>query len=429
MPHSAEIIAVGTELLLGNIVNTNAKELSQALSGVGINVFWHTVVGDNPARLREALEIARKRADIILTTGGLGPTYDDLTKQTICETFGKPLVLREDVLETIRAYFARNVHLAMPENNRQQAEFPADCTIFDNPVGTAPGCAFEAGGVHVLMLPGPPFEMRTMLQNHAIPYLRSLSSEVIVSHDIMTFGLGESPMEELMREKISRMENPSLATYAKPSEVRLRATAKAADAEAAEAMLAPVVQAVTGYLGDIVYGVDVPSLEAACMAHLKAQGLTFATAESCTGGQVAARITALPGASNVYRGGVVSYWTSVKADVLGVPQDLLEKFGAVSEPCARSMAENARRITGADIGLSVTGVAGPDADERGNPVGLVYVGLASQSGTWCRKLDLGNRRRDRIQDLAANHAFDMLRRCLTGLPVEQPGTGKPMEKM
>ena len=279
------------------------------------------------------------------------------------------------------------------------------------------------------MLPGPPFEMRTMLQNHAIPYLRSLSSEVIVSHDIMTFGLGESPMEELMREKISRMENPSLATYAKPSEVRLRATAKAADVEAAEAMLAPVVQAVTGYLGDIVYGVDVPSLEAACMAHLKAQGLTFATAESCTGGQVAARITALPGASNVYRGGVVSYWTSVKADVLGVPQDLLEKFGAVSEPCARSMAENARRITGADIGLSVTGVAGPDADERGNPVGLVYVGLASQSGTWCRKLDLGNRRRDRIQDLAANHAFDMLRRCLTGLPVEQPGTGKPMEKM
>ena len=429
MSHSAEIIAVGTELLLGNIVNTNAQELSQALSGVGVNVFWHTVVGDNPERLREALEIAWKRADIILTTGGLGPTYDDLTKQTICETFGKPLVLHEDVLETIRAYFAQNVHLAMPENNRQQAEFPADCVIFDNPVGTAPGCAFEAGGVHVLMLPGPPFEMRTMLQDRAIPYLRRLSSEVIVSHDIMTFGLGESPMEELMREKISRMENPSLATYAKPSEVRLRATAKAADAEAAEAMLAPVVQTVINYLGNVVYGVDVPSLEAVCMAHLKAQGLTFATAESCTGGQVAARITALPGASNVYRGGVVSYWTSVKADVLGVPQDLLNESGAVSEPCARSMAENARRITGADIGLSVTGVAGPDADERGNPVGLVYVGLAFRDGTWCRKLDLGKRRRDRIQDLAANHAFDMLRRCLTGLPVEQAGTGKHMEKM
>ena len=298
MSHTAEIIAVGTELLLGNIVNTNAQEISQALSGVGVNVFWHTVVGDNPERLRQALEIARKRADIILTTGGLGPTYDDLTKQTICETFGKPLVLREDVLETIRDYFARNVHLTMPENNRQQAEFPEDCTIFANPVGTAPGCAFEADGVHVLMLPGPPFEMRTMLKDWALPYLRGLSSEVIVSHDIMTFGLGESPMEELMRDHISRMENPSLATYAKPSVVRLRATAKAADEKTAEAMLAPVVKETTEFLGDIVYGVDVTSLEAVCMAHLKEKGWTFATAESCTGGQIAARITALPGASH-----------------------------------------------------------------------------------------------------------------------------------
>ena len=237
MSHTAEIIAVGTELLLGNITNTNASEISRALSAVGVNVFWHTVVGDNPERLREALKIARKRADVILTTGGLGPTYDDLTKQTVCETFGKPLVLREDVLEHIRTYFARNVHLVMPENNRQQAEFPADCVIFDNPVGTAPGCAFEAEGVHVLMLPGPPFEMRTMLQNWAVPYLRGLSKEAIVSHDIMTFGLGESPMEDLMRERISRMENPSLATYAKPSEVRLRATAKADSAAAADAML------------------------------------------------------------------------------------------------------------------------------------------------------------------------------------------------
>ena len=218
MSHTAEIIAVGTELLLGNITNTNASEISRALSAVGVNVFWHTVVGDNPERLREALDIARKRADVILTTGGLGPTYDDLTKQTVCETFGKPLVLREDVLEHIRTYFARNVHLTMPENTRQQAEFPADCVIFDNPVGTAPGCAFEAEGVHVLMLPGPPFEMRTMLQNWAVPYLRGLSKEVIVSHDIMTFGLGESPMEDLMRERISRMENPSLATYAKPKD-------------------------------------------------------------------------------------------------------------------------------------------------------------------------------------------------------------------
>lgn len=417
MSHTAEIIAVGTELLLGNIVNTNARDISQALSAVGVNVFWHTVVGDNPERLRDALEIARRRADIIITTGGLGPTYDDLTKQTICETFGKPLVLHPDILDGIRVFFEKNVHMAMPENNVQQAELPEGCTVFDNPVGTAPGCAFEAGGVHVLMLPGPPFEMLTMLQRCALPYLRGLSSEVIVSHDIMTFGLGESPMEELLREKMSHMENPSLATYAKPSEVRLRATAKAGSVEEAEAMLAPVVREVTDFLGDVVYGIDIPGLENACMKLLKERGWTFATAESCTGGRVAERITALPGASAVYRGGVVSYWTSVKADVLGVPQETLDTYGAVSEETARAMAEGARRVTGADIAVSVTGVAGPDPDERGTPVGVVYIGLATPEGTFCRLCDFGRRRRDRIQDLASNHAFDILRRYLTGLPI------------
>ena len=417
MSHTAEIIAVGTELLLGNIVNTNARDISQALSSVGVNVFWHTVVGDNPQRLKEALDIARRRADIIITTGGLGPTYDDLTKQTICEAFGKPLVLHPDILETIRVYFEKNVHMKMPSNNVQQAELPEGCTVFDNSVGTAPGCAFEADGVHVLMLPGPPFEMLTMLKNHVVPYLRRLSSEVIVSHDIMTFGLGESPMEELLREKMSHMENPSLATYAKPSEVRLRATAKAASQEEAEAMLAPVVKEVTDFLGDYVYGVDVPGLENACMALLKERGLTFATAESCTGGRVAERITALPGASAVYRGGVVSYWTGVKADVLGVPAEMLDTYGAVSEQTAKAMAQGARRITGADIAVSVTGVAGPDPDERGVAVGIVYIGLATPEGTFCRPCDFGKRRRDRIQDLASNHAFDVLRRCLTGLPI------------
>ena len=417
MSHTAEIIAVGTELLLGNIVNTNARDISQALSAVGVNVFWHTVVGDNPQRLKEALDVARKRADVIITTGGLGPTYDDLTKQTICESFGKPLVLHQDILDGLKVFFEKNVHMKMPSNNLQQAELPEGCTVFDNPVGTAPGCAFEADGVHVLMLPGPPFEMLTMLKGHVVPYLRNLSSEVIVSHDIMTFGLGESPMEELMREKMSRMENPSLATYAKPSEVRLRATAKAESAEAAEAMLAPVVKDVTDFLGDYVYGVDVSSLEETCFRLLKEKNLTLATAESCTGGRVAERITALPGVSAVYRGGVVSYWTSVKADVLGVPQETLDAHGAVSEETARAMAEGARRVTGADIAVSVTGVAGPDPDERGVAVGIVYIGLATPDGTFCRPLDLGKRRRDRIQDLSSNHALDVVRRYLTGLPI------------
>ncbi|MBR4544594.1 MAG: competence/damage-inducible protein A [Oscillibacter sp.] len=418
MAHIAEIIAVGTELLLGNIANTNAQELSQALSSLGINVYWHTVVGDNAGRLREAVERARNRADIIITTGGLGPTYDDLTKQTICRAFGRELVLHPDIVARIRARYERNLHSPMPENNVRQAELPVDCIIFDNPVGTAPGCAFEENGVHVLMLPGPPFEMRTMLERWAIPYLRRLSEAVIVSRDIMTFGMGESQIEALLRDKMERMTNPTLATYAKPSEVRLRATAKAASAEAAEAMLSPVVSDVTALLGDIVYGVDVRGLEYVCVSGLRERGLTLATAESCTGGRLAARLTAIPGVSAVYRGGVVSYWTQIKADVLGVPADTLDAYGAVSEPTARAMAECVCRVTGAPVGVSVTGVAGPDRDERGVDVGIVYIGLATPDGTFCRALDLGNRRRDILQNLAGNHAFDLLRRWLSGLPLE-----------
>ena len=401
----------------GNIVNLDAQILSQELSKLGLNVYWHTVVGDNPQRLRQALDIARRRADIILTTGGLGPTYDDLTKQTICEAFGQKLVLHADILADIRAFYQSALHVPMPENNIQQAELPEGCTVFDNPVGTAPGCAFEAEGVHVLMLPGPPHECETMLRRCVEPYLRALSREVIVSHDIMTFGMGESSVDALLHDRMAHMENPTLATYAKPVEVRLRATAKAASPEAAEAMLAPVVAEVRAVLGDCVYGVDVKGLEEVCFRLLKERELTLATAESCTGGRVAERLTALPGVSSVYRGGVVSYWTSVKADVLGVPQNILDQCGAVSEPTARAMAEGARKITGADIAVSVTGVAGPDRDERDNPVGLVYIGLATPEGTFCRRIEAGNRRRAQIQGLAANHALDVVRRYLTGLPI------------
>ena len=417
MSHTAEIIAVGTELLLGRVANTNARDISRALSSVGVEVLWHTAVGDDPARLSAAVETARSRADIIVTTGGLGPTYDDLTRQTVCGVFGRPLVLREDVLAEIRAYYQRNVHLTMPENNRQQAELPEGCVVFDNPVGTAPGCAFEEGGTHVLMLPGPPFEMLAMLERHVLPYLRAISDQVILSRDVMTFGMGESAIEAMLREKMTRMTNPTLATYAKPSEVTLRATAKADSVEAAEALLAPVTEELTALLGDIVYGVDISGLDAACVRLLKEKGLTLATAESCTGGRIASALTALPGVSAVYRGGVVSYWTSVKGAVLGVPQEILDTYGAVSEETARAMAEGACRTTGAEIGVSVTGVAGPDPDERGTEVGIVYVGLATPDGTFCRRLHLGKRRRDRIQALAVNHALDTVRRYLSGLPV------------
>ena len=360
--YTAEIIAVGTELLLGSIANTNAQYLSRELNALGIGVCYHTVVGDNPERLRAVLETARGRADILLTTGGLGPTYDDLTKQVVAECFGRKLVYHPEIEADIRRFFETSMHVPMTENNLRQAWLPENCTVLPNAAGTAPGCAFETGGVHVLMLPGPPHELECVFSREAKGYLQGLSHEVIRFHDIRSFGLGESAVEDLLRSRMERMVNPSLATYAKPSEVRLRATARAATEEEAEALLAPVTAEVKAVLGDYVYGVDVPSLPAVCLALLKEKNLTFATAESCTGGQIAQEITALPGASAVYRGGVVSYWTEMKASVLGVPRDILDQHGAVSEPTARAMAEGARRLTGADFALSVTGVAGPDPD-------------------------------------------------------------------
>ena len=414
---TAELIAVGTELLLGNIANTDAQMLSEKLSAMGITVHHHTVVGDNPQRLAEALETARKRADIIITTGGLGPTYDDLTKQTICKTFGRELELHEDILEEIRTWFQTKMGKKMPENNVQQALLPVNCTVFDNPVGTAPGCAFEEDGVHVLMLPGPPFECRYMFEHRAAQYLEKLTDGVIVSHEIKIFGMGESSVEEALREPMTRLANPTLAPYAKLNECMVRATAKADTREKAEAMLAPLVEQVKETLGDVVYGVDVESLEEVVSRLLRERGLTLSAAESCTGGLIAKRLTDLPGASQIFRGGVVSYTSEVKAGVLGVPEELLEQYGAVSEPVARAMAEWCRRVCGSDIAVSVTGVAGPDRDDRGNEVGVVYIALAGPEGTICKKLFCGRGRgRDRVRSAAASNAFDMLRRQLLGLP-------------
>ena len=419
MSHTAELIAVGTELLLGNIANTDAQMISQGLSALGITVHNHTVVGDNPERLAEALEIARKRADIIITTGGLGPTYDDLTKQTICKTFGRELELHQDILDEISRWFETKMGKKMPANNIQQAMLPVGCTVFDNPVGTAPGCAFQEGSVHVLMLPGPPFECRYMFENRAVPYLEKLTDGVIVSHEIRIFGMGESSVEEKLYEPMTRLTNPTLAPYAKPNEVMLRATAKADTPEEAEAMLRPLVEQVKDMLGDVVYGVDVGSLEEVASALLKERKLTLSAAESCTGGLIAKRITDLPGASEVFRGGVVSYTNGVKSGVLDVPEAALEEYGAVSEPVARAMAEGCRRVCGSDLAVSVTGVAGPDSDGRGTEVGTVFIALASPEGTICRKFSCGKGRgRDRVRTSAAQYAFDMIRRSLLGLPQE-----------
>ena len=414
----AELIAVGTELLLGNVANTDAQIISQGLSALGITVLHHTVVGDNPQRLAEALETARNRADIIITTGGLGPTYDDLTKQTICKTFHRELELHEDILEDLKTWFQTKIGKKMPENNIQQAMLPVDCTIFDNPVGTAPGCAFVEDGVHVLMLPGPPFECRYMFEHRAAPYLEKLTDGVIVSHEIKVFGMGESAVEEALHEPMTTLTNPTLAPYAKTNECMVRATARAESREKAEELLTPLVREVCETLGDVVYGVDVGNLEEVVSGLLAERGLTLAAAESCTGGLLSKRMTDLPGASKVFRGGVVSYVNDVKANVLGVPREVLEQYGAVSEETARAMAEGCRRVCGSDLAVSLTGVAGPERDDWGNEVGTVYAALAGPEETICKKLTCGRGRgRDRVRTAAASNALDLIRRFLLKLPL------------
>ena len=415
MSHTVEIISVGTELLLGNVINSDAQMLSQKLSELGLNVFYHTVVGDNPDRLKQAVEIAKGRADILITTGGLGPTCDDLTKQTLAAAFGKELVLHEDIAEELRQWFARRGQ-DMTENNIQQAQLPEGCTIFPNACGTAPGCAFEAEGKHVLMLPGPPSECMDMFEKQAKPYLSALSEGVIVSRTLKIFGMGESKLESLLREQMNAMINPTLAPYAKEGECELRITAKAENEETALTMIAPVEEELRNLLGDLIYGVDVPNLETAVLNLLKEKGVTLGTAESCTGGLIAKRMTDVPGSSAVFKGGVVSYCNEIKANVLGVPQELLDEFGAVSEPVAKAMAEGARKVLDCDLAVAATGVAGPGSDDQGNPAGLVYVALAAPNGTYVRELRLSGASRQRVRTTAAHHAFDMVRRFFGRFP-------------
>lgn len=414
MNFHAELIAVGTELLLGNIANTDAQFVSEALSSVGADVLYHTVVGDNAQRLQAVTDIARRRADLIIYMGGLGPTYDDMTKETVAKAFGRELVFHPEILEEIRHCFDTVFCRPMPACNRQQAYLPAGCEVFHNPVGTAPGCCFEADGVTVMMLPGVPHECRHMVEHQVLPWLRRRSRQVILSRDLRIFGLSEPQVQELLSPLMNEAVNPSLAPYAKTGEVMLRMTAKAESEAACAALMEPMLQEVRRLLGDYCYGENIAGLEHAVVALLKENHCTCAAAESCTGGLIAKRITDVPGASAVFRGGIVSYTNEVKAAVLGVPQPLLDTYGAVSEPVAAAMADGARRITGADIAVSVTGVAGPDRDDRGNDVGTVFVGLSTPEGTSVQHLSLGTGR-ERVRVTAAHHALDMIRRYLAGL--------------
>lgn len=414
---SAEIISVGTELLLGSVANTDAQDVSKALSELGINVYHHTVVGDNPSRLEDAVNAAKSRSDIIITTGGLGPTVDDLTKFTLAKCFGKELVYSDEAAEDMRAYFAAfHPTAAITENNYRQAYLPEGATIFRNTCGTAPGCGFEAEGKRVIMLPGPPRECRAMLRVSAIPYLAALSEYKIFSHTVRVFGMGESRMDSIMQPLMDTLTNPTLAPYAIEGECYLRLTARATSEEAAEDMMRPVMEKIRVMLGDVIYGVNVASLEERVFALLRENGLTLATAESCTGGLIAKRMTDLSGVSEVFRGGVVTYQTDTKSSLLGVDPELLAREGAVHPEVARQMAEGVRIKLGADIGVGVTGVAGPAPDERNNPVGRVYVAVADGKDTYLRALSLGSER-GRVRTAAANNALDMIRRLLTGLPV------------
>ena len=414
--YNTEILSVGTELLLGHVTNTDARDVSELLSKIGVNVRWHTVVGDNPLRLRECVEIAKSRADVIITTGGLGPTCDDLTKKVLAEAFGLPLVRNEAEYKGLYDYI-RPDRVFTP-NNFAQADLPEGCTVFHNDWGTAPGCAFEAQGKIVVMMPGPPGECVPMFRACAIPYLRKLSDEQIVSHSLRIFGMGESTVDQIFRDEMNVMTNPSMAPYAKECDCLLQVTAKAKSEREAEAMIRPVMAHVREKLGDVVYGEDVETLEEAVLLLLKQRPATFAAAESCTGGDVARRFTELPGASAFFLGGVVSYTNGVKAGVLGVDPALIEEKGAVSYEVAKAMAERVRAITGADIGLGVTGLAGPDGDGV-HEVGTVFVSMAVEGKTWVRELHLGAfRTRSFIRRMAGNHLFDMMRRWLTGLEIQ-----------
>lgn len=402
-----ELISVGTEILLGDILNTDAQYLSIELAKLGISVIHQSTVGDNRERLLAQLDEAAKRSDIIILSGGLGPTPDDLTKEVCCEFFGKEMFLHEPTVEKIKKYFSSK-GIEMAQNNLKQAMLPKDCVIFPNDNGTAPGMAIEKDGVHILVLPGPPRELKPMFQNCAVPYLMQFSDRIIVSHNIRTFGIGESSMAERVNDLFDA-RNPTVAPYAKDGEALLRVTAMAMTKEDAESLCEPVIEKIKKRLDAYVYGVDYNCIEEAAVAMLKEHHLKVATAESCTGGLIAKRITDVPGASEVFECGIISYANEIKHKVLGVSEDDLNKYGAVSEPVAKQMAQGALKVSGADIAVSVTGIAGPDSDSTSKPVGLVYIGLADKENVWVREIRTSRRDRSYNRYVSASNALNMIR--------------------
>ncbi len=413
----AEIIGVGTELLLGSTINTDAADVAHLLSELGINVYWHTVVGDNPLRVQDAVNIARSRADLIITTGGLGPTCDDLTKNAVADAFGLPLEKNEAEERWLLQVFADR-GMEFTPNNLQQVYLPRGAVALHNDWGTAPACAFQKDGCTVVMLPGPPRELRPLLEHRVRPYLTGLGDGVILSHSIRFFGIGESEMEYQLRDYMNSLDNPSLAPYVKEGECMVRVTAKAESEAKAEEMMTPVIRRVRDTFGALAYGMDCDSLAAYTLSLMREKGVTLAVAESCTGGELCKRLTDIPGASQVLLGGVTVYTNGAKYTLLDIPMDFIDAHGAVSREVGIELAQRVRTKLGADLGVGVTGLAGPEGDGV-HPVGTVFLALSTADGTFVRECHISSRERMRVRLYACQNAYDMIRRYLSQLPVEE----------
>ncbi|MCM0650314.1 competence/damage-inducible protein A [Clostridium swellfunianum] len=406
----AEILAVGTEILLGDIVNTNSHYISKRLANLGISVYYQTVVGDNEDRLLKAYELAFSRADIVIATGGLGPTNDDLTKEIGARYFNKKLIIHEESLEYIKNFFER-LNRPMSEGNRKQALFPEGAIILSNPNGTAPGCIVEEKNKILVMMPGPPKEMVPMFETSVVPYLEKFSDGVLVSKVLRVLGLGESAMAEKVIDILENSKNPTAAPYAKDYESILRITAKGKTKEEAERLIIPMEKEIRDRLELNVYAEGETTIENVVGEMLVSRNLTIATAESCTGGLLAGTLINYPGISSVFMEGAITYSNEAKMKRLGVKEETLNKFGAVSEETAREMAEGIAKAANTDVGISVTGIAGPGGGTEEKPVGLVYVGLYIKGEVKVKKLNMfGDRQK--IRNRTVVNTLDWLRREL-----------------
>lgn len=408
---TVEIISVGTEILLGNIVNTNAAYLAEKCAGLGLSCYHQDVVGDNEERLCETIKMALARADILLLSGGLGPTQDDLTKEAAAKVLGKPLYLHEESREVIRQYFEKR-GLEITDNNWKQAMVPEGCIVVDNPNGTAPGIIMAENGKHVILMPGPPGELIPMFETSIIPYLSNLQSCVIFSQTVKVCGVGESKLETMVKDLIDNQTNPTIATYAKTGEVHLRVTARAEDEKGARKLVKPVVKELKGRFGSNIYTTDDEvTLEKAVVDLLLANSLTICTVESCTGGLLAARLINVPGVSAVFKAGYITYSNKAKRRLLGVKKSLLLKHGAVSEQVAKDMARGAALVSKADVTVSITGIAGPDGGTEEKPVGLVYMGCSVCGRVTVKKCQFSGSR-PKIRENAVSAALSLMRECI-----------------